>query len=108
MELLDLDLPDCLERWDDGSIRVSGHRVMLSQIVDFLCDGKGLEELESRFPSVPPGKLRAVLAFCLEHQKELRDFHERACKEADELRRSIGDQGPSRAELSRRMAEKTG
>ncbi len=63
MALLDRELPDCLERWEDGFIRVAGHRVMLCHVLEFMLDGCPFCELESRFPTIAGEKLRSVWNF---------------------------------------------
>jgi uncharacterized protein (DUF433 family) len=106
MELLDLELPDCLERWADGSIHVSGHRITLNHVVEFMQEDTAFDALHSRFPSIPVTKLQSVWEFCLAHLTELRQSHESMRQEVEEIRGSMGEVGLDRDELLRRMEER--
>lgn len=108
MELLELMLPPCLERWEDGSIRVAGHRVLLSQILEFVYGDGGLDELRDRFPSLPEEKLHSVWMFCQEQPERLREYYEEARREADRVRLASEQVGPTREELYERMRHRKG
>ena len=52
MRIDDLELPDCLERLKDGSIRIAGHRVSLFNMIDAVYNGRSVSEMHSDFPTV--------------------------------------------------------
>ena len=52
MHIDDLELPDCLERLNDGSICIAGHRVSLFNIIDAVYNGRSVSEMHSDFPTV--------------------------------------------------------
>ena len=103
-----LTLPDCLERWKDGSIRVAGHRVMLYHIVDAIYEKSDLQELRNRFPTISKKQLRAIMEFCDEHTEAMQRLWEELRPEADLRRRSTDAEGPSRDELVKRRQQRLG
>ena len=108
MAELDLRLPISLERWDDGSIRVTGHRVMLFDIIDSMLEEDDFSELGSRFPSISLSQLHEIVRFCYEHDEAIKRFHAELRESAEILRKSIEHKGPGRDELMRRMDERRG
>jgi uncharacterized protein (DUF433 family) len=108
MPLLDLELPECLERWEDGSVRVAGHRVMLYHVLEFMFDGRPFCELESRFPTIGPEKLRGVWNFCQEHLDLVRRYFGEMRSAAVEIHPSVQHTGPSRDELIKRKKRRIG
>jgi uncharacterized protein (DUF433 family) len=108
MELLELVLPDCRERWEDGSIRVVGHRVMLYHIVDQIFERHDLEALSSQFPTISRTALQTIWSFSHDHEEEMRRFREEQRSQAEKLRLSIEHAGPFRGELLKRMDETRG
>jgi uncharacterized protein (DUF433 family) len=108
MSVLDLELPDCLERWEDGSIRVAGHRVMLYHVLEFMFDGRPFCELESRFPTIAGETLRSVWDFCQEHPDLVRSYFREVRSAAVEIHPSVQYTGPSREELIERKKRRIG
>jgi hypothetical protein len=105
MDLETLELPDCLERLPDGSVRIKGHRVSLYDMLDHLFSYQGEEDLQSLFPTVPYSKLTAVRAFCMRNHLPLREYHAEQTRLADEARRDQNYTGPTRQELVLRMEQ---
>lgn len=108
MNLDNLDLPDSLERLEDGSTRISGHRVSLYHVLDALYANHATEAIEDLYPTIPPGTLREAIDFCKKHEDSMRVFHEEQLRAAEAYRLSRKESGPTRDELRRRMEEKWG
>ena len=108
MDIMDLTLPDCLERLEDGTIRVAGHRVLLYHILDAVYSGCSISEIESLYPTISQEKISLVRDFCLAHPEIMRRHHAVKREEAENLRLSIKNEGPSRVELGRRMEQLRG
>jgi uncharacterized protein (DUF433 family) len=108
MALLDLELPDCLERWDDGSVRVAGHGVILYHILELMVDGRPFSELESRFPTIAGEKLHSVWDFCQGHPDLVRHYFREVRSAAVEIHPSVQYAGPSREELIERKKRRIG
>ena len=71
------NLPDYLERWDDGSIRLAGHRIGLHIILEDLKEGgMTAEQIQTQYPTLEAGLVEKVLAFCCEHQTETDQYYE--------------------------------
>src|SRR5258708_404004 len=105
------NLPDFLQRCDDGSIRLAGHRIGLHIILEDQKEGgMTAEQIQAQYPTLAPGLVAKVLSFCREHQAETDQYYEEsqaiaqrnyeAWKNSEMSRRS-----PSREELRRRWAE---
>lgn len=71
-----------LEKWEDGTIRVTGTRVPLDTILYHYNQGAIPEEIVNRFPAVSLGKVYAVIAYYLSHKPEL-DTYFKEQEEAD-------------------------
>jgi len=106
------NLPEFLTRWDDGSIRLAGHRIGLHIILeDVKQGGMSAEQIQARYETLEPGLVEKVLAFCREHQAETDHYYEEskeiaqrnyeAWKKSDMARRHV-----SAEELRRRWVEK--
>jgi len=108
MDIDDVELPDCLERLSDGSIRVAGHRVSLFHVLDAIYNGHSEREIQSLFPTITRRKLLAVRDFCIRHPEMVRGYHEEQLRAAERLRLSTRNEGPRREELLRRMKERRG
>ncbi len=71
-----------LEKWEDGTIRVTGTRVPLDTILYHYNQGAIPEEIVNRFPSVSLEKSYSVIAYYLSHKTEL-DAYLKEQEEAD-------------------------
>ncbi|CAN5772873.1 hypothetical protein BH23PLA1_BH23PLA1_43880 [soil metagenome] len=99
-----LTLPDFLTREWYGAILLRGHRIGLEQVVVFLNRGESVEQIGSRFPSLPPGLIGDVIAFYEANRDEVNAYVARSQAEIDRQRaESVG--GPSLEELRRRRHE---
>ena len=72
-------LPDFLTRDRYGEIRLKGHRIGLFHIVFFHNRGESVEAILSRFPSLPPELVNAVITF-YETNKDEVDAYVAACQ----------------------------
>jgi uncharacterized protein (DUF433 family) len=106
MNILDLRLPDFLERDGDGSIRVTGHRVSLPLIMDAIESKKDLNEIAEMYPTISPQKLRQVVTYCEDHADDWKQYTEQEKAIAEELETEFGQRGPSRSELLERLASR--
>jgi uncharacterized protein (DUF433 family) len=104
-DLETLELPDCLERLPDGSVRIKGHRVSLYDMLDHLFSDRAEEDLQSLYPTVPYSKLSAALSFCKRNQVPLRGYYAEQTRLADEARREQKYTGPTRQEWMLRMEQ---
>jgi uncharacterized protein (DUF433 family) len=100
-----LSLPPCLERID-GNVRITGHRVALTLIVEALADHTPFGRLCEMYPTVPPDKMRAVVEFCERHLAELSAWAADERERFEALMAERPGQGPSLAELRRRMEKR--
>jgi uncharacterized protein (DUF433 family) len=101
-----LELPPYFDRWEDGSIRIKGHRVSLYEILDALYAGHSIDEINDLYPTIPVSKLRQVVAFCSLHPETLREFHREQQRQAEARRAAHPPVGPTRAELQKRLERK--
>jgi uncharacterized protein (DUF433 family) len=108
MHIDDLELPDCLERLNDGSIRITGHRVSLFNIIDAVYNGRSISEMHSEFPTVPDSKLSEARDFCIRNSDTARRYYAEQCQAAEKLRLSTRNDGPTREELLGRMNARRG
>lgn len=65
---LDCELPEFLH-WQDGEVRLVGHRIGLHHVVREYDEGEQAEAIALRFPSLTLGQVFKVLAFYVEHRE---------------------------------------
>src|SRR5438876_9812915 len=71
------NLPEYLERWDDGSIRLAGHRIGLHIILEDQKEGgMTAEQIQAQYPTLEPGLVEKVLDYCRHHQAETDRYYE--------------------------------
>jgi uncharacterized protein (DUF433 family) len=106
------NLPDYLERWDDGSIRLAGHRIGLHIILEAHKEGgMTAEHIQEQYPTLEPGLVGKVLAYCSENQAETDRYYEESKAIAERnyeawKNSEMSRRGPSREELRRRWIER--
>jgi uncharacterized protein (DUF433 family) len=106
------NLPSFLNRWEDGEIVLTGHRIGLYTIIrDHLERGMSAAEIQDYYPSLEPGLVEKVLEFYRARQPDVYDFYRdyKATLERqyEEWKNSPeGRRGPTREELHRRLAER--
>lgn len=98
-------VPDFLRRDEFGEIFLAGHRVCLHHLVSRYADGASPELLVALFPTVPLATVHKVIAFYLENRAKV-DEYVAETRAAIEVHASIASNGPSTAELRKRMAER--
>ena len=102
------NLPEFLTRWDDGSIRLAGHRIGLHIILDDVKQGgMSAEQIQARYETLEPGLVEKVLAYCREHQAEVDEYYEESLAIARQnyeawKNSEMSRRGPTREELRRR------
>jgi uncharacterized protein (DUF433 family) len=97
-----MNLPDFLAQDRYGYIHLANHRIGLRHIVDLYNDRYTPEMLHDHFPTVPLALVHKVIAFYLENRAEV-DAYIQQSREALDRLASEPQQGPSAAELRRRM-----
>src|SRR3954468_2545268 len=104
------NLPNFLERWEDGEIVLRDHRIRLYTILDDYKAGKSAAEIAADYPTLGPGLVDRVIAFYLARRPEVESYYD-DYKAA--LRRNyeawknspMGRRHVSAEELKRRWAE---
>jgi uncharacterized protein (DUF433 family) len=97
-----MNLPDFLTQSEDGSIRLTGHRIDLWDVVVFYNEGYSAEMLAGQFPTLPLPVIHKAIAFYLENQSEV-DAYVHQCEGEVEGQRAAAKKGPSLAELRQRL-----
>jgi uncharacterized protein (DUF433 family) len=94
-----------LKMGDDGTIRVSGTRVMLDTLIGFYQQGETPEALHEAFPSVPLADIYATIAYYLAHQQEIDSYLKQRADEAEQVRERWEKRNPPppKAELQARL-----
>jgi uncharacterized protein (DUF433 family) len=101
------NLPEFLERWEDGEIVLRGHRIRLYTILDDYKAGKTTAEISADYPTLEPGLVDQVISFHDARRPEVDaylDDYRSGLKENYESWKSgpMGRRGPSPEELKRR------
>jgi uncharacterized protein (DUF433 family) len=98
-----MNLPDHLVDHPDGEIRLTGHRIGLSDIVAYYNEGYSPEMLAGQFPTLSLALIHKVIAFYLENQAEVDAY---VAEQRAEIDRQIAmaPENPTLIELRRRMA----
>jgi uncharacterized protein (DUF433 family) len=98
--------PPVLEKWKDGSIRISGTRIPFDRFVDAYTGGETAAQLRKTFPSLSLATIHRLLAYYLAHQTEVDAWFEQLSKEAEALYAEHSRQtAASRERLKRKLAE---
>src|SRR6516225_6459545 len=99
-----MTLPEFLQD-TDGYIHVAGHRVGLQDVVYYYNEGHSAEGLAEMFPTLTLALIHKLIAFYLEHRKDVDAYIARGEAEVAQLR-AVALSGPDLAELRRRLAAK--
>jgi uncharacterized protein (DUF433 family) len=83
-----MQLPDFLSQAPDGEIRLTGHRIGLSHLVDHYNEGESAEMLACRYPTIPLALVHKVLAFYLENQADVDAYVAASATTMDEAERN--------------------
>ena len=94
-------LPDFLHE-QDGEIRIVGHRISLFDVLWEYNQGRTVEELTLRFPTLKRSTLHKLIAFYLDSQPEVDAYLNDYSGALDE-KRARSQPAPSVAELQRRL-----
>ena len=84
LHLDDLTVHVPLHRWEDGSIRVRGTRLLLYIIIDFYKQGNSAHELVEAFDVLKLADVYAILAYYHQHQEEIDAYVEHIHQEAEQ------------------------
>jgi uncharacterized protein (DUF433 family) len=99
--------PAPLEQWDDGSVRVRGTRIGFDRFVEAYQAGERPSALARTFPSLSPGTIHRLIAYYLDHEREVRTWMEVLDAAAEEAAALIEERHPTtqmRARLKARLA----
>lgn len=96
-----MTLPEFLTQDQYGYLHVTGHRVGLTDIVDFYRQGDSPEMLHARFPTIALPLVHKIIAFYLENQGAVDDYCARHAEEITR-QRAASPAGPSLDELRQR------
>lgn len=78
---------------DDGStVRVGGTRVTLDTVVSVFRQGHSAEEIVRRYPVLAVADVYSVIGYYLRHTAEVDAYLGERQREAEEIRRQIGEQ----------------
>ncbi|MGH2607859.1 MAG: DUF433 domain-containing protein [Tepidiformaceae bacterium] len=103
--------PVPLNKWDDGSIRVSGTRLHYYLFLHFYRSGDGPEDLLEAFPFLDLGTIHVLIGYYLRHQKELDGYLAEVDREIEEIRKWWDERYPPdpglKDRLLARMAERS-
>ena len=99
-----IKLPDFLNDVDD-EIRIVGHRVSLYHVLKEFNLGHSAEEISFRFPTLKLATIHKIIAFYLDNQAEIDTYLAEYRKALDQQEAQLGQHGPSRAELLRRLEQ---
>ncbi len=78
-----------LTLWDDGTIRVTGTRLLLDMIIHAHQRGDIPEVIADSFPAASVAEVYAIIAYYLNNKTELDKYLEEQEKEAEEIRKKI-------------------
>ena len=95
-------LPPDLHWHPDGEIRLVGHRIGLFHFIYYYNQGYTAEMLLGQFPTLELALIHRVIAFYLDHQKEVDEYVAQYRAELDQLR-AAGYHAPSVVELRKRL-----
>jgi uncharacterized protein (DUF433 family) len=60
-----------LERWDDGTIRMKGSRILLDSVIAPYLRGETPEAITDRYPSLPLEDVYGAITYYLRHREEV-------------------------------------
>ncbi len=110
MSKLNLTQTIPLAQDQDRIFRVSGTRVTLDSIVHQFKNGATAEQIQEDFPSVALSDVYAVIAYYLQHARDVEDYLIEHAQAAQEVRREVEnnlDTKELRERLSHRRAQAT-
>jgi len=90
----------------DGVVRVSGTRVTLETIVGAFDAGATPEEIAQQYSSVPLKDIYAVIAYCLQHEPEVRAYLQHGEQLAVAVRREAERRCPAAGIRERLLARR--
>ncbi|MEX0781740.1 MAG: DUF433 domain-containing protein [Dehalococcoidia bacterium] len=101
--------PVPLDKWEDGSIRVSGTRLQYYLFLELFKDGDGPSDLHEAFPFLSMGTIHLLIGYYLQHQDELDRWLAKVDQEIEEIRSWWDERYPQaglKERLLARMAER--
>jgi uncharacterized protein (DUF433 family) len=101
--------PVPLEKWDDGSIRVSGTRLLYYVFLGVYKNEDRPENLVDAFPFLSLGTVYRLVGYYHEHRMEIDEWLDAVQAAGEETRKLLEKHwpsGPTREELRRRWSER--
>jgi len=83
-------LPDILQRDEFGGIRLTGHRIAISQFVWYYNQGYSAEMLLGQFPSLALSLIHKTIAYYLDNKQEV-DVYLQLVQNKIDAHRASGD-----------------
>lgn len=90
----------------DGVVRVSGTRVSLETVVSAFDTGATAEEIVQRYPSLELAAVYAVVAYVLDHRREVSVYVARRHEEARSLQSVVEAYSPPQGIRERLLARR--
>ncbi len=88
--------PVPLEKWDDGSIRVSGSRMHFNIVIGIYQEEGSVEGLRGALPDLALPVAHRLVAYYLAHQHEVDAWMQQLEREADEIWEQFENEHPTR------------
>ena len=100
-----MKLPEFLVDHPDGEIRLTGHRIALTDIIELYAEGLSPEMMALTYPTLSLPLIYNVVAFYLNNKEECDKYAGEQAKDADRIREEVtkGQKEINIAELRRRM-----
>jgi uncharacterized protein (DUF433 family) len=98
--------PPPLTTSEEGAVRVAGTRVSLETVVFAFDAGATAEEIVQQYPTLDLAAVYAVIAYVLDHRREVDQYVARRCDEVRALRDLIEEQTPSHGLRERLLARR--
>jgi uncharacterized protein (DUF433 family) len=78
-----------LTLWEDGTIRVTGTRLLLDMIINAHKQGDIPEIIAESFPSVSVAEVYAIIAYYLNNKEKIEKYLAEQEKEAEEIKKKL-------------------
>jgi uncharacterized protein (DUF433 family) len=90
----------------DGTVRIAATRVSLETVVTAFDAGATAEEIVQQYPSLDLASVYAVIAYVLDHRRDVDEYVARRLGEVQTLRAQIEGQAPARGIRERLLARR--
>ncbi len=98
--------PPPLTTGQDGTVRIAGTRVSLESVVGAFDAGATAEEIVQQYPTLELASVYGVIAYVLDHRREIDEYVARRLGEAQALRATIEHRGSAGGIRARLLARR--